>query len=755
FCSSSSSPSFQPIRSQIPIPTAHVMPSTAGAPASKPTSCVQEDSLSSLEGHRSSSGSRTPSGSTSKSSSLSKSASSPNLDAQVGVGGDPVGPKPDCLSRYRSLVNGLDHSLFPSDHTRVDEAQRFDTPAVEPTLNQSALLGGLCPDVRLRLQTTGIRDASDCVSEAYRGGMEHSYKVLPEARPGVPGTAETSNQRGSQPGAAGSPGVYANPLSLQTQALLREHAGSKGYEPLRQDRCSEMSSWQQQQQHKQQLESLRLQVEQMQLMSAGVGQYPSLYSTPTHSESGKWDALVKASESLLKEKELIIERQVQKQHMAQLEQRLRESELQVHGALLGRGASYSDMCMLRLQEAQRENVFLRAQFAERSDCAALEKAEAERRLGAVEAETRRLTESLKETCERHAEEMKKQEERIRSRDKHISNLKKKCQKESELKRENQQRIETLERYLADLPTLEDYQSQNKQLLEAEHHAAELQERVREMEASVETTRSQLREKDAQLEEQKRKERDLLTTITEYARSLSDNNVPASPMQQRVQQGLEDGARLPSLDIERLRGENNALKEEQQRLKKVIEKQHRMMEQLGSQIQALEEQISQEESSSQALREEVLAKEQNVLELHTAMKELSAQNQELMEQNLTLQEQMSDPEQRSTSQASSALQPAGARLTQKLHAEIASCLSDLRSLCSILTQRAQGQDPNLSLLLGLTSPPPVAEQTEDWMSPEVLQKKLVEAQQLRRDVEELRNVILDRYAQDMGENCITQ
>lgn len=45
-------------------------------------------------------------------------------------------------------------------------------------------------------------------------------------------------------------------------------------------------------------------------MSSGVGQYPSLYSNPVHSESGKWDALVKASESLLKEKELIIERQV-------------------------------------------------------------------------------------------------------------------------------------------------------------------------------------------------------------------------------------------------------------------------------------------------------------------------------------------------------------------------------------------------------------------------------------------------------------
>nr|XP_057939612.1 centrosomal protein of 85 kDa [Doryrhamphus excisus] len=727
FCSSRSSPAFQPIRSQIPIPTAHVMPSTAGASAPKPQANVQEDSLSSVEANRSSSMSRASSGSTSKSSSLSKSASSPNLDAQTAMGSNPAGLKPDCLSRYRSLVNGLDHSLFPTD-------QKFDTPAVEPTLNQSVLLGGLTPDVRLRLQTTGIRDNPDCMSsEAYRGGMDHSYKVLPEARPSVPIPGDSSIPR---PGGAGPTGVYASPLSLQTQALLREHTGTKAYDPLRQDRCGELPSWQQH--HKQQMESLRLHVEQMQ-MSAGVGPYPSLYPAAMHTDPGKLDALIKANEGLLKEKELIIERQ--KQHMTQLEQRLRESELQVHGAFLGRGAPFGDMCLLRLQEAQRENTFLRAQFAERTDCAALEKAEAERRLGAVEAETRRLTDSLKETCERHTEEMKKQEERIRSRDKHINNLKKKCQKEMDLKRENQQRIETLERYLADLPTMEDYQSQNKELQDAEQQAAQLQEKVKELEASLDATRFQLREKDAQLEEQKRRERDLLTTITE--------------MQQRVQQGLEDGARLPSLDMEKLRGENITLREEQQRLKKVIEKQHMMMEQLSSQIQALEVQMSEEENTSQALREDVLAKEQNMSELHVAMKELSAQNQELLEQNLTLQEQMSESESRTASQASSTLQPAGARLTQRLHKEIATCLSDLRSLCSILTQRAQGKDPNLSLLLGLTTPIPVSEQDEDWMNPDVLHKKLLEAQQLRGDVEELRNVILDRYAQDMGDTCITQ
>ncbi|XP_075897357.1 centrosomal protein of 85 kDa isoform X2 [Nelusetta ayraudi] len=696
------------------------MPSTAAA---TPQTAPQD-----LPRSSSSSGSGTSAaaagGSSSKSSSLAKSASSPDLDGQQ-VAAAAAAARPDCLSRYRSLVNGLDRSLLPPE----DGGHRFDTPAVEPTLNQSALMGALCPDVRLqRVQ----RDAAPpgCGSESYR---ENSYKVLPETRPGA---LEPSNQR------AGFPGAHANPLGLQTQALLREHGSPKGLEALRQDRGGEMSSWQQQQQHKQQLDSLRLQLEQIQLMS----QYPSLYS-PAHSESGKWDALVKASESLLKEKELIIERQ--KQHLGQLEQRLRDSDLH----LLGRGASYNDMCMLRLQEAQRENVFLRAQFAERTDCAALEKVEAERRLATVEAETRRVTESLKESCERHQEEMKKQEERIRSRDKHIGNLKKKCQKECELKRENQQRIETLERYLADLPTLEDYQGQNKQLLEAEQQAALLRDRVRELELCLDTTRSQLREKDGHLEEQKRKERDLLTTVTD--------------MQQRVQQGLEDGARLPCVDLEKLRGENGSLREELQRLKKVIEKQHRMMEQLGTQIQALEQQVSQEESSSQGLRQEVLAKEHDMLELRTAMRELSSQNQELMEQNLTLQEQMSDGGQPSSSSSgssssgssscsSSRLQPAGARLTQKLHLEMWSCLSELRSLCSVLTQRAQGQDPNLSLLLGLAAPQSTAaEQTEDWMSPEVLQKKLVEAQQLRRDVEELRNVILDRYAQDMGDNCITQ
>ncbi|XP_058232541.1 centrosomal protein of 85 kDa isoform X2 [Hemibagrus wyckioides] len=656
-CSSSSSPSFQPIRSQIPIPTAHVMPSTAHNPLQRPT-----DSRSSSK------------------SSLCKSASSPNLEAQDGGG-----VKQDCLSRYRSLVNGLDHSLFPGadhNHTRLDEAQGFEMPHVEPTLNQSALLGGFGPDVRMKLHMTGLGEAAEYRMDVFHGALDQTYKVLPEARTGIPASSESYSKTKAHPG-------------------------------------ENMADWQQK------FESLRMQVEQMQLL--GSGQYSSLYPPPLQSESSKWEAVIKANESLLKEKELIIDRQ--KQQLFQLEQRLRESELQIHGALMGRGAPLTDVCLLRLQEAQRENAFLRAQFAERSDLFTQEKQEADRRLGAVEAETQRLSESLKESVEKHAEELKKQEERIRNRDKHINNLKKKCQKEAEQNREKQQRIETLERYLADLPTMEDYQSQRKQLEVAEQKVDELQGLVEELEAQLKEVRAANHAKDGQLENQQQRERELLATVTS--------------LQARVQEGLEDGARLPSLDVEKLREENLTLKEEQQKLKKVIEKQLRMMEQLSSQIRSVQQQLSEEESNGQALRDEMNSKDQQLLQLRSAVKELSAQNQELMEQSVCLHERL---------QAESSV--CDVQLTQQLLTEMASCLTDLRSLCSVLTHTAHGQDPNLSMLLGISAPA-VSEPCDDWLNPAVLQNKLQEALQLRRDVEELRNTVSDRYAQDMGENCTTQ
>ncbi|XP_023681566.2 centrosomal protein of 85 kDa isoform X1 [Paramormyrops kingsleyae] len=676
FCSSSGSPSFQPIRSQIPIPTAHVMPSTAsgGAPKPQPGSATA------------SSTSRESSSSSTKSSPLPKSVSSPNLEEQVRAA-----VATDCLSRYRSLVNGLDHSLLPPavERSRLDDGQGFAAPTVEPTLNQSALLGSFCPDPRYRLQMTGLSGSPDA-------GAGSAYRLLPEARPVL----------------------HSAPQRLP-ETVAQDNEASR-------ERPCSGSSWQQ-------LESLRLEVEQMKLRAAGSGQLPPLYPSSLQAGGHTWDAVAKVNEGLLREKELIIERQ--KQQMVQLEQRLRESELQVHGAVLGRGAPYVDVCLLRLQEAQRENAFLRAQFAERSDAQTKEVAASERRLAAAEAEACKLGDTLRDTTQKHAEEKKKQEERIRSRDKHINSLKKKCQKECDVSRERQQRVETLERYLADLPTLEHYKAQSKQLEDAQEKTKQLQEAVAQLQAALEEAQGAVREKGRQLEEQRQREKELLTTVTS--------------LQERVREGLEDGVRLPTLDVAKLRDENEALREEVQRLQKVVDKERRVIEQLGSQIRTLEKQLLQEEGTSQALREELCVKERSLLQQRSAMKELSGQNQELVEQTLTLQERLCKAETDGVGVVVGAVQ------ARHLHAEMKACLGDLRSLCSVLTQRAQGRDPNLSLLLGVTPTQPGVEDVEEWSTPEALDRKLAEVQLLRRDVEELRTAISDRYAQDMGDNCITQ
>lgn len=81
-------------------------------------------------------------------------------------------------------------------------------------------------------------------------------------------------------------------------------------------------------------------------------------------------------------------------------------------------------------------------------------------------------------------------------------------------------------------------------------------------------------------------------------------------------------------------------------------------------------------------------------------QLSVHNQELMEHNLTLQERLQGEDPSGLSDLNAPSLPAGARLTQSLYGEMSACLCDLRSLCNILTQRAQGHDPNLSMLLGI-------------------------------------------------------
>ncbi|KAF1656146.1 Centrosomal protein of 85 kDa, partial [Aptenodytes patagonicus] len=714
FCNSSNGSSFQPIKTQVTIPTAHVMPSTLGASPSKlcsagDQSCLQSTSKTAMPG------------SASEHAGLVR-----NGDFNAGKSSQ-VPPR-DLLRLYRTSgeENGFEQSWHPvSDHMRTEDTWKFDTPAIERTLNQSLFLDSLCTDPLHRFQKFNPN------SGAAEAGKDH-YKVLPESKQVAGSNGACEPQDGTWPsGSRLMPtGLQANnffskPVTPSSRAWMQEACTLHPHE-----RVCELGAW------KQQLEKVRLQIEQMQLQNGGACHHPSMYSPslPTP-DPAQWINILNSNENLLKEKELLIDRQ--RQHISQLEQKVRESELQVHSALLGCPAPYGDVYMLRMQELQRENTFLRAQFTEKTESLSKEKIELERKLAAAEVDAKLIRESLKETMQKHAEELKKQEERVKGRDKHINNLKKKCQKESEQNRERQQRIETLERYLADLPTLEDHQKQSQKLKESELKSTAMQETVLALETELGDVRAAFREQEMQLETQKHKEMELLSTV----RSLQDK------MQQCVK-NAERGP--PAQDGERQKIENDSLKKECDCLRKIVDKQQKKMEQLSLQVKNLEEQVAQEEGTSQALKEEAMRRENALQQLRTAVKELSVQNQDLIEKNLTLQERL-----RQAELTTQPLPAETARLAQELHGELASCLRDLQSVYSIVTQRAQGKDPNLSLLLGIHSVQYSAKEKDDLLSPDSLAKKLVEVKQLHKEVEDLRTAISDRYAQDMGDNCITQ
>ncbi|XP_078423336.1 centrosomal protein of 85 kDa [Cetorhinus maximus] len=739
FCSSSGCSSFKPIRSQSIIPTAHVMPSTSGNPSSN-LHPVGDPGFSSVSVQPSGPSDTKDQRSGKHWSSLSKlnAIEVSNFDtraSEMEESSTSVKSLPaDSTNIYRPTLNMLDYSYPNTEHLRLEMVRKFETPNIEPTLNQSAFLDTICDDPRYRFQECSKGEVPHNINGA--GGKDNcsnhnmTFKSLPESKTADSGllgprTCLRPNGGGSVP-----EGLH----SLQAQQTpwaplwLRDRAREKQFDVRCNDRSCDLTAWQQEQ-----LESLRLQVEQMQFLNHGSQQYPMAYSTFAHQEPNKWDPLIKANESLLKEKEMVIERQ--KQQISQLEQKMRQSELQMHSALLGHPVPLSDVCILRLQESLRENAFLRSQYAERTETLNNEKLEMEKKLSATEVEVRRLNESLKENTQKHMDDMKRMEEKVRGRDKHINNLKRKCQKEAEQNREKQQRIETLERYLADLPTLDDYQKQSRQLKDVDLRCELLQSTMLDLEAKLGEARARCREKDSILEKQKQKEMELVSTV--------------HGLQEKVAKCLEDGVRLPIMDVEKLKCESNNLKGDYERAMKIIDKQQKKMEQLTSQIQTLEERVAQEEGTSQGLREELSGKENGSLLLRKAMKELSAQNQELIERNLTLLEQLGQLDQ------SKQLPSESMQLLERLHQELARSLHDLQSICNILMQRAQGKDPNLSLLLGIQSMHYSSAEEGDWQNMELLTKRLAEVRQLGRDIDELRTRISDRYAQDMGDNCITQ
>lgn len=467
-------------------------------------------------------------------------------------------------------------------------------------------------------------------------------------------------------------------------------------------------------------------------MQVLTGSSRQTYSPPGFQDFSKWESVLKIKEGLLRQKEIVIDRQ--KQQINHLHERIRDNELRAQHAMLGHYVNCEDSYMSSLQP-QYESSSGQTPFTEQP-LSHPHQEELEQKLASTEKEVLQLNEFLKQRISQFSEEKKKLEEKLKTRDRYISSLKKKCQKESEQNKEKQRRIETLEKYLADLPTLDDVQSQSLQLQVLEEKNKNLQETLIDTEKKLEEIKKQCQDKEVQLLCQKKKEKELVTSV--------------QSLQQKVEKCLEDGIRLPMLDAKQLQSENDSLREQNATASKIIESQQDEINRMILEIQSMQGKLCKEKLSARSTVEELGRKEESLQRLTEALLE----NQRHMGETYSLLDQGHEAEQ-SRPQTVPKWPLFDLTVIDQLFKEMSYCLFDLKALCSILNQRAQGKEPNLSLLLGIRSMNCSAEETENDHSPETLTKKLSDVCQLRRDIDELRTTISDRYAQDMGDNCVTQ
>ncbi|XP_061479685.1 centrosomal protein of 85 kDa-like isoform X3 [Rhineura floridana] len=713
---------FKPSRSLVSIPTAHVMPSNSSSSLSKHREPLKSDCSKWSTSHLRSAGSRHQG----------------LLDSSLDMKDLRPVRKWSSLSKLStSITCGQDGGVYSAECRASMDKKGRDKNVSPPQLriNGTSCLHNSMELLKIEDRETGKKRNStldckykfeSCSKEDLgvpdpsnrRHALDMTYSALPESKP-ITSNCEVFHQGYITLGPQTVSGVPIQP-SERTQRWLTEQFHTNPPEPRLSEEPYSFPLWQ-----LQQFEQLRGGSEHpVQVLS---GPPHQSYSATGFQDFNNWESLMKIKEGLLRQKEVVIDRQNQQINL--LYQKIRENELRAQQARLGHIVNCEDPYMSSFQQPQYENTTMQAQFAERS-VAHCEREELEQKLVAVQSKELQLSEFLKQMANKSNEDKKKMEEKLKTRDRYISSLKKRCQKESEQNKEKQRRIETLEKYLADLPTLDDVESQSKQLQILEEKNKQLKATVAELEKDFEESKTQCKEKELQLVCQKKKEKELITAV--------------QSLQQKVEKCLEDGVRLPMLDTKHLQSENESLKEKNEKDSKVIDNQQNQIAEMTLEIQSMQDKLLQGKLTIQKQRSEFEEKDKSIQQLHKTLLE----NQRLMEENASLREQIHQMEL--------STQPVAEKLpvADQLFKEMSHCLFDLKALCSILTHRAQGKEPNLSLLLGIRSMS-CSSEDENFHSTETLSKKLSEVCQLRKDIDELRTILSDSYAQDMGESCITQ
>ncbi|XP_059556149.1 centrosomal protein of 85 kDa-like isoform X4 [Myotis daubentonii] len=698
---SSGTLTFKSSRSLVALPTAHVMPSHSSASVSKHRESLTSDGSkwttsllqtlgSHSKGEQDSSLDMKDFRPLRKWSSLSKLTAPDNCSQGAAAHTEESRSGLEKTGRGKALTS-QPRTIGPS--CLHDSMEMLKLEDKEINKKRSSTL-----DCKYKFESCSKEDFRAASSTLRRQALDMTYSALPESKPNMTSSEAFEPPKYLMLGQQAVGGVPIQP-SVRTQMWLTEQLRTNPLEGRSTEDSYSLAPWQQQQIEEFPQES-ETPMQRPNARNSCKGRGPhrrsshgplprparhkvlagssrQSYSPSGYQDFTKWESVLKIKEGLLRQKEIVIDRQ--KQQITHLHERIRDNELRAQHAMLGHYVNCGDSYLSSLQP-QYESTALQTPFSDPS-VSSSQQEELEQKLASTEKEVLQLNQFLKQRISQFSEEKKKLEEKL-------------------------------------------------QVLEEKNK--NLQETLIDMEKKLEEMKKQGQDKEAQLICQKKKEKELVTTVQN--------------LQQKVERCLEDGIRLPMLDAKQLQTENDTLREKNENASKIIDRQQDEINRMILEIQSMQGKLSEEKLTTHKMMEELEKKERSLQRLTKTL---------LDNQRHTEEDEGQEADQPRQQTVLSKRPLFDLSVIDQLFKEMSYCLFDLKALCSILNQRAQGKEPNLSLLLGIRSLNCSAEDTENDHSPETLTKKLSDVCQLRRDIDELRTTISDRYAQDMGDNCITQ
>ncbi|XP_060069670.1 centrosomal protein of 85 kDa-like [Ylistrum balloti] len=451
----------------------------------------------------------------------------------------------------------------------------------------------------------------------------------------------------------------------------------------------------------------------------------------------KWNSVKHAADAVISDKDMYINK-LKMQNM-QLEEDNKQYEAKLRRALMSE-SDQGNEAYSQIKELEMKNVTLKSELSELRSRNKVELEELEIKLGAAEHEVMQLRTALRKRAPEFQDDMHSKIDQLEDEK---EEWKMKFLEVKDAHHGLKQKQEELQRYLTSLPTLEEASRQDEEIRAYSEETKLQKERIEELEQELFDTRKVLSSRDLHIEEVENKGTQLgekLSILTEQIDHFKS-----------VGQGA--ALRQKEEELQKLQEENDRLSMDLEKAKKLLETCHRKIRHQDvkhqNSVRQMEERLSQEEEMVNALREDGRLREEQGSKIKNTLKQLQTQNQELLDQNLTMREHIKHLEQQHSED--------NQRLQRQFTTELGICFSELQALVQICVQRAEGQDPNMSDLLGVRADVETAANGGPQVEAQTMKQWLSKTQELRTEIEQLRVMICNKYAEDIGDNlnCTTQ